>query len=141
MKRREFLAELKAALENKMSAEEIQKQIAYYESYFEEEMQKGRLEEEILDELGDPWAISKTLVIANEMSGSEYYSEDEKVQTQEEQIKTYSLDSWWKIAIVVIVALVVLGALFSFAFGVLALLIRYAFPLLVIYFIYKMIKK
>lgn len=141
MKRREFLAELKAALENKMSAEEIQKQIAYYESYFEEEMQKGRLEEEILDELGDPWAISKTLVIANEMSGSEYYSEDEKVQTQEEQIKTYSLDSWWKIAIVVIIALVVLGALFSFAFGVLALLIRYAFPLLVIYFIYKMIKK
>lgn len=146
MKRREFLSQLKSALENKLSEKEIKKNIDYYNDYIEEEVGKGQMEEEVIAALGDPWAIAKTILISAEMGGQEYYSYSEEVSNEYESdsasnAKMYQLDSWWKIALVVLVILAIVLGIFSVVFGVLALFIRFAFPILIIVLIVRLIHK
>lgn len=146
MKRREFLSQLKSALENKLSAEEIKKNVNYYDDYIEEEVRKGQAEEDVIAALGDPWAIAKTILISSEIGGQEYYSYSEEVADEYQEdsnsnTKLYSINSWWKTALVVIVILAIVLGILSIAFGVLALFIRLAFPILVIVFIIRLFRK
>lgn len=146
MKRREFLSQLKSALENKLSAEEIKKNINYYEDYIEEEVRKGQAEEDVIAALGDPWALAKTILISAEMGGQEYYSYSEEVSNEYQEnsagnTKLYQTNSWWKTALVVFVILAVVLGILSVAFGVIALFIRFAFPILVIVLLVRLIRK
>ena len=52
----EFIEKLKKALENDLSEAQVREQTAFYSSYIREEVRKGRSEEEVTGELGDPWA-------------------------------------------------------------------------------------
>lgn len=61
MTKREFLEGLKSALGNNLSGPVIQENVDYYSSYISEEIKKGRPEEEVTAELGDPWVIARTI--------------------------------------------------------------------------------
>ena len=135
MTRTEFLDELRETLTGNMSESEIQSNLAYYNSYINEEMNKGKTEEEVLEELGSPFAIAKTLLRPYENESKTYEDEVKNVTRNDHQE-----NSWKKIlAIVIIIAigLTVLSALF----GLLAFVIRYAVPIsaivLVVYFLKK----
>ncbi len=79
MTRQEFLQELRIALQGEVSQAAINEHIRYYESYIIEESRKGRSEEEVIAQLGNPRLIAKTLIDTTEQFGSakrdEYYSE------------------------------------------------------------------
>lgn len=62
MSRSEFLDILGRSLKGKIDDNEYVSQMEYYTSYFQDEMAVGRSEQEILDELGDPRLIAKTIV-------------------------------------------------------------------------------
>ena len=70
MSKREFLDKLRKALENDLSGSVVQENVNYYNTYINEEVQKGRSEREVLDELGDPWAIAKNIVTSEEIKGN-----------------------------------------------------------------------
>ncbi|MFI3171547.1 MAG: DUF1700 domain-containing protein [Eubacteriales bacterium] len=57
----EFTNRLKEALLTKLDPTEIQEQVDFYYNYIEEEVRKGRSEQAVVEELGDPWAIAKNL--------------------------------------------------------------------------------
>ena len=65
MNRNEFLNKLKESLELSLDKEEINSQIDYYDKYISDEIKKGRTEKEVLDELGDPRLIAKTIKTVN----------------------------------------------------------------------------
>lgn len=70
MTREEFLKKLKEALENDLSGRIVQENVSYYESYIIEEIGKGRTEREVIEELGDPWIIARSIIEMAEGEGN-----------------------------------------------------------------------
>ena len=61
MTRREFLEKLREALSNDLNNQVVQENVRYYESYIAEEVNKGRSEEKVIAEMGDPWCSLRRL--------------------------------------------------------------------------------
>ena len=61
MKKDEFLRLLREALQGDVPAAVIEENIRYYNNYISEEMGKGRSEEEVIAEIGDPRLIANTI--------------------------------------------------------------------------------
>ena len=137
MKRSEFLSQLKEALEHDLSADELKRNIDYYDEYIREEMKKGQSEEEVVDSLGDPWAIAKTIRMSVDMEGAEYASDSQEVQKEIRQTSRNNAGSVIGIIVIVVILLLVL----SLMFGIIALVIRFAFPILLIVLIFRLFSK
>lgn len=69
MGKQEFLEKLRLALNGRVSAEIVTDNIRYYEDYINIEVRKGRSEEEILAQLGDPRLLARTIVQTHGDSG------------------------------------------------------------------------
>ena len=61
MERQIFLDSLRRALYGKISDAQLEEHIQYYETYLAQEAAKGRQESEILEELGDPRLLAKSI--------------------------------------------------------------------------------
>ena len=68
MTKKEFLDGLKQSLIGNISNAEMNSKIDYYSDYFANEKNKGRNEEDICKELGDPKLIAKTIIDTNTSS-------------------------------------------------------------------------
>ena len=64
MTKREFLERLRAALGNDLSGSIVQVNVRYYDTYISDEVKKGRSEEDVIAELGDPWVLAQTVIDA-----------------------------------------------------------------------------
>ena len=62
MNRTEFVQTLRRSLSGKMSYQEVNEHVEYYENYFDAELAHGKAESEILEKLGDPRLIAKTIL-------------------------------------------------------------------------------
>lgn len=80
MTRQEFLEELQLALQGLLSQAAVRDNIRYYDHYIREEMQKGKTEQAVIEALGNPRLIAKTLIDTTDQyhraAGSSYYSEN-----------------------------------------------------------------
>lgn len=61
MSREEFLKILRESLSMSLENDAINEQLDYYDRYISDEVEKGRSEKEVIDELGDPRLIAKTI--------------------------------------------------------------------------------
>lgn len=61
MDKYEFIRQLNASLKGKVSNGELNDTIAYYEDYIDTEIKKGRTEEEVVEALGSPRLLAKTI--------------------------------------------------------------------------------
>ena len=73
MTKYEFLEKMRHALANDLSGSVIQDNINYYDGYISDEVRKGRSEAAVIEELGDPWAIARTIIesVENTSGGQE----------------------------------------------------------------------
>ena len=62
MNRKEFLEILRSQLAGQMQEGKAAAHIRYYEDYIQSQVRGGRSEQEVLQELGDPHLIAKTLI-------------------------------------------------------------------------------
>ena len=62
MSKNEFLEKLREALANDLDAAAVQDQVNYYSQYIDGETGTGMPEEAVTAELGDPWAIARTII-------------------------------------------------------------------------------
>ena len=69
MTKAEFLERLRRALNGNMSAAAVEDNIQFYDSYFSGQMAQGRSEADVLNELGDPRILARTLIDAAERAG------------------------------------------------------------------------
>lgn len=72
MTRAEFLNELRLALQGNVSQQQVNEHLHYYENYIIEESRKGRTEEQIIEELGNPRLIARTIIDTSEHVGNAY---------------------------------------------------------------------
>lgn len=69
MEKEEFLRTLGGALSGEVPQHIIQENLRYYDNYISDEMRKGRTEADIIEELGGPRIIAKTIIDAAEAGG------------------------------------------------------------------------
>ena len=82
MSREEFLRQLKESLKSSLGQDALNKQIDYYDNYISEEIKKGRSETDVINELGDPRLIAKTIkeVSSEDNSSIDYNTDDMKTE-------------------------------------------------------------
>ena len=106
MNRSEFLNRLREALENDLGGSAVQEHILYYDEYIRNEIRNGKTEREVLDMLGDPWIIAKTIIAAGgnaatqENSSWSYDTGDEEKRNNKSRgdmiAHILGIDTWWK---------------------------------------------
>ena len=80
MNRDEFLRQFREALEGKVSEQVISENAAYYRNYINSQINSGKDESEVLEALGDPRLLAKTIEESSRFKGGgvEYqYQQDE----------------------------------------------------------------
>lgn len=87
----QFLRELEDALKGEVSEYEYRDSLSYYREYFREQMSLGKSEREIVDQLGSPRLIARSIIdargVEEESGQSEYY--DNTKDTGSEQDEYY----------------------------------------------------
>lgn len=129
MDRYEFIEKLRAALTGKTTQSVINENIRYYEEYLDAEIRKGKNEETVIEELGDPRLLAKTIIEAGKRAGQNAYSfqtADDVVDFSQEtgnnksfhiNGKTYRIPVWAAallLVLIVVVIVTVIGAVLSF---------------------------
>lgn len=161
MNKTEFLQGLQSALSGNVPPETVWENLRYYSDYIRSEVQKGRSERDVMEELGDPRLIARTIMDATPGAGEgmfeEYrsfipfgsagaadggYAGDGESQGQQGNIFTgnssvhyYDLNKWyWKLG-AVLVAILVVTLIITIVGGILSVLI----PLLPIIFLVMLV--
>ena len=62
MSREEFLRGLEEALAGEVPASVVRDNLNYYSSYLSQELAKGRTMEEIIEEIGEPRIVARTII-------------------------------------------------------------------------------
>ncbi len=141
MNRQEFIDRLRAALNGKIPPALVEDNVSYYQDYINVEMRKGRTEKEVLDSLGDPRLIARTIV---QTSGQESGGDEPERSTNYEEVRSrygsghrsIRIPGWLMTIIVILV--VVLG--FSLLFSVLSFLAPLIMVLIAVIFMIKLFR-
>lgn len=155
MKKEKFLEILKERLKNELSSREVEYHINYYKKYIEDEIATGKSQEEIIEMLGDPVMIAKTIIDASGNNNQFHNSNmdynkynDTKHKGVHFKINGKQVNSLLFKIIIVIITIIVISiiiGIISIAFKILGVLFSIFMPILlvvlVVSIIYKLINR
>ena len=145
MNRHEFLKQLEHALEAEMNPAKVRGHVDYYRSYIAEEVKNGKSEKEVMDLLGDPWVIARSIIDSplNETEDQYTYADYEEAEqeapfgTPEIKIKKIT---GWKIAAGCVGGVVLLVLVISLLTGLISMLAPVLVPLFVIWIVLRIVE-
>ena len=135
MTKKEFLKQLKAALENNISPAAVSENLDYYGSYIDGEIQSGRKEQEVISGLGDPWAIARTIIETEKRSGRGNYTytvQEDDVRQEQRSSVGGGPSSDVKRILAIILVLVVILAVISAVMGLIVSLLPIIVPVVIV---------
>lgn len=148
MTRNEFLDRLREALGNDLAAPAVQENVDYYNQYILDEAKGGRSEEDVIDELGDPWVIARTVIDASEGiqgtdadSGYAYESNGQNYDYNRQggyvkRAGTYG-GGWWRLIVMLLGIIGILIAVVAVVGGIISLAAPILIPVLIIMIIVR----
>lgn len=144
MYRNKFLSSLREALEGNMSEQAVKENLQYYKTYIEDEVKKGRTEKEVVEELGEPWIIAKTLI--ESPGGEQTYEEAEednvsRYEDRRQNVHILGLDTWWKKAALILAIVGIIFGIGTLLVGVVRIVLPILIPFLAIMFLIKFFHK
>ena len=112
-----FIDSLRRALYGKIDDRTLADHMRYYENYILQEIASGRSEQEVLEELGDPRLIAKTILDTANAGSSykEYTVSDDLASERESGVKIHQMQGWKAILIIAVIVIVIL-LLLTFVF-------------------------
>lgn len=125
MEKTEFIERLQRALAAGISSSQVAENVRYYQDYIDSEIRKGRSEKEVMDSLGDPRLLAKSIIEANKHAGVSYGSnqeyDDEVADDPHEweadrnmpKRRSIVLPGWLVMLIITVLVLLVIGVAFS----------------------------
>ncbi len=147
MNKDQFLDGLKEALTDSVPPDVVRENLQYYSDYIDEEERKGRSEEEVLEELGNPRLIAHTIIdttpeVSSRQGDQGGYGDDTYTGTggrsySDSSYHSFNLDlsKWyWKL-----IAFIVMVAFFMLIISVITGLMTLLIPVLPIIIIVGMI--
>lgn len=123
MDKKEFIEKLQRSLASGLNSSMVADNVRYYQDYIESEIRKGKSEEEVISDLGDPRLLAKSIIEANKRTGESYGSNreyDDEVADKSgnkshgrilEQI--FMLPGWLLVLIVAVIVIIVIGIVTS----------------------------
>lgn len=147
MTKSEFLENLEMKLSGEVSLRVINQNLSYYNEYIDNAIGQGKSEEEVLEELGSPFLIAKTIIDMNsgeEKEGASFqnYQEErgaEQNSSREDGGRAYHWNVRPGLLIAILIGLLILAA--AVAFTVLRLLLPILAPVLVVFLVVSLFKK
>ncbi|MDE5938227.1 MAG: DUF1700 domain-containing protein [Lachnospiraceae bacterium] len=138
MDRTEFIDRLQRALAGGVNSSRVAENVQYYREYIDVEIRKGRSEQEVLESLGDPRLLAKSIIEANkragisegtnrtydEETGEDRYGELKKAARE----KIVRVPGWLIALIAVVIFLLIIGL----AFSIISLLAPIIIPVLIV---------
>lgn len=154
MSKQEFIDRLRAALNGRVAPGVVMENVNFYEDYINTELRKGRDEAEILQTLGDPRLIARTIIDTydKENGGEQIYEYEETGYENSDGWRTSEQDSSWedygqkqqgfriKGWMWLIILLVIVVLVISFIFSVVSFLLPILLPVLVVVFLVKLFR-
>ena len=147
MDRTEFIDRLQRALAGGVNSSRVAENVQYYREYIAVEIRKGRSEKEVLDSLGDPRLLAKSIIEANKRAGisegtNRTYDEETVEKEGGEWGKTVMENvtrvPGWLIALVaVVIFLLIIGVVFS----VISFLAPIIIPVLIVILLVNFFKR
>lgn len=121
MDRVEFTDKLQHALAGGLNSSSVAENVQYYRDYIDVEIRKGRSEEEVLDSLGDPRLLAKSIIEANKRAGSNEGTNRNYDEETTDHVyggrkgtgQAVRVPGWLIALIVTVVFLLVIGVIFS----------------------------
>lgn len=154
MDRNEFVSTLRAILAEEVAPSVVEDNVRYYDDYISQEIASGKSEREVLEMLGDPRLIAKTIIDTQEQQGAGGYgyaytqpdSEAEKgfhAEFNEEggvdlKYKRFNLSTWYGRFLIAVVLFLVLGLIFAVVGGILSWILPVLFPVLLVWWLVRM---
>ncbi len=147
MKKQEFIDKLRMALNGRISPEQVAENINYYEDYINTQMRMGKSEAEVLQSLGDPRLIAKTIIDAGEKADNQSTDYQESAYRnsafqydsqpqQERRTRVFHIPKWLWLTLITIVILVVISLVFS----ILSVFAPLIFTIFVVVFLVKLFR-
>lgn len=143
MSKQEFIEGLRRSLSSINDYAFVNDTISYYENYIESQIRMGKMEAEVMEELGDPRLIAKSIKathISGEEENEQNFSQDAYTENSHFPKTMFSFNgkeirmpSWLIKTITIIILMVV----FFLVFTVLRWLSPFIFMGLIAYFVYK----
>ncbi len=138
MTRFEFTAQLRKALSGRVNHAAVNENVKYYENYIDTEIKKGRGEREVLEELGDPRLIAKTIIdTAKEEDWATSEATEEERKGKGFSGRSIRIPAW--IFVILLLLLVVL--IVHIVGAVLAFLLPIAIPMAVIWLLIRYFRR
>lgn len=120
MGRTEFLDRLQRALAGGVNSSRVAENVQYYREYIDVEIRKGRSEEEVLQSLGDPRLLAKSIIEANKRAGisegtNRTYDEETETERYGENKGqgVMRVPGWLILLIAGVIFLLIIGVTFS----------------------------
>lgn len=145
MEKTEFLDQLRQSLNGRLEPQEVTENLRYYEDYINMQIRMGKPETEVMEVLGSPRLIARSIMDAKGVAAEEYqenYGKQEETSSYEGRFsgsklswlaKFFALPKWVRNVIGIVVFVLFLGL----AFTILKALLP---ALLVIFIVMTMIK-
>ena len=153
MDRQEFVSRLRTCLSGRISPALVEENTRYYEEYINTQIRLGESEESVLEALGDPRLIARSIVAADSVKTGktdedrEYYNSGEESGGRQGRIRRFfhaaSLPSWAfpvMAAGALLLVFVVLGLVFSLVLHMLAWLWPLIAIAMIVIFFFKLFR-
>ena len=159
MRKEEGLQILRRALTGDVPPGVVEENIRYYDGYIADEVRKGRTEEEVIAEIGDPRLIARTIEDTTDgagnsryQSGSGYEYDSGPDMGRDEggyarspfdpgrSFHIFAMDKWYGKLLAALVVFGVIYLVFTIIGGIFALLMPFIGPLFMIWLIVTIIR-
>ena len=141
----EFLDKMREALSNDLAEPAVRENIEYYDVYMTDEIERGRSEEELVEEMGDPWMIARTIIDISEPEDMKLnYVYEEEGQSYNGRQDSYAgqtgffVRGGWKLVVALLGFIGVLLALVAVVGGIISLVAPILVPVLIIMFVIRL---
>ena len=135
MTKAEFLEMMEQKLTGELDEHTVGKTLRYYSEYIDSEMRKGKTEQEVLEDLGSPLLIARTILDTQGNETENFSQTRPEGETKEEEKGTES--HRWNKWLFLLCLLAVLFLLFT----ILRVLLPILLPVLLVLFVISLFKK
>ncbi len=145
MDKREFIDRLRSALAGNLSANLVEENTKYYEDYINSQIRLGYAEAEVIETLGEPRFLAKSIIMANshnvtnnkarqnETIYTQDTAEDEQYNNELRFVRMPKWVAWLVFGLIVFTIVVVITTIIK-------VLIPIVVPILLIYFLIKLFR-
>ena len=140
MNKTEFLSKLERSLSGGMEAGEVQSHVRYYDDYISSQVRNGKFEWEVIEELGEPRLLAKSIIDSANRTGGATYSDIYEAEGSGSHYQSDKCKVYWnrfkEKALQVIVKMpgwvwwIIFGTIFVLILGVAASILSLILPIL-----------